>query len=182
MSIPAPTIYLEVAVLFAGAAAMLDLRTRRIPNLLTGPAIVLGLVLHFALGGFAQLALAALAGLLAGGLFLLFYLAGGMGGGDVKLITAIGCIVGSTAIKDVVLATVLIGAVLALALAAYHGRIREMVRNVVTLAHHHSSNGLVPHKEICVSSRATLRLPYALPIAAGTLFALCNVLSGLAKP
>ena len=35
------------------------------------------------------------AGLIGGVLFLIFYLAGGMGAGDVKLITAVGCMAGS---------------------------------------------------------------------------------------
>jgi prepilin peptidase CpaA len=68
-----------------------DVAIRRIPNAFTLPAIVFGLLLHFSLGGWRQLGTAAASGLVCGLIFLLFHLAGGMGGGDVKLITAVGC-------------------------------------------------------------------------------------------
>jgi len=115
------------------------------------------------------MAITALAGLMAGGVFLLFFLAGGMGAGDVKLMTAVGCLVGTSNIKDVLISTVVIGAVMGIALAIYRGKLGETLRNVFTLVQHHRVAGLEAHPELNVRNPASLRLPYALPIAAGCL-------------
>ena len=67
------------ALLCAVIGSIHDLRERRIPNLLTGPAIVAGLVLHACVGHWSGLADSALGGLIAGGIALIFFVAGGMG-------------------------------------------------------------------------------------------------------
>jgi prepilin peptidase CpaA len=173
MAISVQLIYLGTAVAFAGGAAVHDIRTRKIPNWLTGTGILLGVLLHLVLGGFAQAGSSILAGLLAGSIFLLFFLAGGMGAGDVKLIAAIGCLVGIGSIKDVLLASVLLGSILGLALAAKRGKLRQTIRNVFALLAHHAENGLTAHPDLNVTQQETLRLPYALPIALGCMIAFC---------
>jgi len=173
MAMSVQLVYLGTAVAFAGVAAVHDLLTKKIPNWITGPGIFLGVLMHFSLGGLAQAGWSMLAGLVAGSLFLLIYLAGGMGAGDVKLITAIGCLVGIGSIKDVLVGSVFLGSMLALALAAKHGRVRETVRNVIALIAHHTQNGLIPHPKLNVTQQETLRLPYALPIALGCVIAFC---------
>ncbi len=169
MAISTQTIYMEAALACASIASMYDLRTRRIPNKLTLPAILFGLALHLYRGGPAEMGWSALAGLIAGGVFLLFFLAGGMGAGDVKLMTAVGCLVGTGNIKEVLLATVIIGAVMGIALAIYRGQFRQTLLNVTTLVQHHRAEGLAEHPELNVRNPSSLRLPYALPIAAGCL-------------
>jgi len=169
MTINPQTTYMEAALVCASIASLYDLRTRRIPNKLTLPAILCGLALHLVRGGPAELGLSALAGLIAGGVFLLFFMAGGMGGGDVKLMTAVGCLAGSGNIKNVLISTVLIGAVMGIALALYRGKFRQILGNVFTLVQHHRNEGLEAHPELNVRNPAALRLPYALPIAAGCL-------------
>jgi prepilin peptidase CpaA len=173
MTINPQTIYIEAALVCASIATLYDLRTRRIPNKLTLPAILFGLVLHLVRGGPAELGLSALAGLIAGGVFLLFFLAGGMGAGDVKLMTAIGTLAGTGHIKDVLISTVLIGAVMGIALALYRGKFRQTLGNVLTLVQHHRTEGLEAHPELNVRNETSLRLPYALPIAAGCLLTFC---------
>src|SRR5580704_14199298 len=98
MAITVQLVYLGTSAAFAGGAAVYDLRTKKIPNWISGTGIALGVLLHLLLGGVAQAGWSILAGVAAGLLFLLFYLAGGMGAGDVKLITAIGCLVGIVSI------------------------------------------------------------------------------------
>ena len=173
MGIPVQIVFLGTAVAFAAVAAVHDLRDRRIPNWLTGSGIAAGLLLHLIAGGPAQAGWSLLAGLGAGAVFLIFYLAGGMGAGDVKLIAAVGCLVGVASIKDVLLATVFIGAIFAIGLAAYRGRLRETVRNVSALIGHHLENGLTAHPDLNVTSANTLRLAYALPIALGCFITFC---------
>ena len=170
MTVPSTNIiYASTALLCAGAAAIFDLRTRRIPNILTGPSILLGLLLHLVLGGWIQFGLSAAAAAIGGGVFLFLYLAGGMGAGDVKLMTAIACIVGYHSVLELLLATMIMGGLFALALAIFRGRLKQTFRNIVALVIHHRLQGLAPHPDINLKNTQTLRLPYAIAIAAGCL-------------
>jgi prepilin peptidase CpaA len=165
----APCVYTATALACAGVAAVFDLKTRRIPNLLTGPSILIGLLLHLVLGGWAQLGLAAAAALIAGGIFVVFYLAGGMGAGDVKLMTAVACMAGFQSMPELLIATVVIGAIFALVMALVRGRLKETFQNIGALFVHHRIEGLRPHAQINLKNTQTLRLPYAIAIASGCL-------------
>ena len=171
-------LYLTAALLSAGLASVYDITASRIPNALTGYSIVIGLLLHLAFGGWSQLAYALLAGLIGGGLFLLFFLMGGMGAGDVKLMTAVGCLVGLGFLSRVMVATVVIGAVLAIGIALSRGRLRQTMANVFALAAHYQQHGLDPHGDLTLENVRTLRMPYAVPIAAGCMVALCMLAMG----
>ena len=164
------------ALLCAGIGSVQDVRERRIPNRVTGPAMVAGLALHAIAGGWRGLGDSALAGLIAGAMFLVFFVAGGMGAGDVKLMTAVGCICGLSPLCLVVVSTAIAGAVFALAVSIYHGRLRKTLRGVTGLLLHHRQQGLKPHPDLNLSNPQTLRLPFALPITAGCLFALCTLI------
>lgn len=168
-------VFAGASLLCAGLSSIDDVRQRRIPNRVTFPAIVAGLVAHTFAGGWLGLGDAALAGLIAGGVFLIFYLAGGMGAGDVKLMIAIGCLVGLPSVKLVVITTALAGAVLALVISVRHGRLRETLLNVIAVLQHHSLCGLEPHPDLNLSRDKTLRLPFAVPAAAGCLFTVCRL-------
>ena len=165
--------YAACCVLCSGIGAVYDVRSRRIPNAFTLPAMLFGLLVHYQLGGFKQMGAAAAAGLACGSIFLLFHLAGGMGAGDVKLITAAGCSAGLWQVGPLLLFTSLAGGVLALAVATYHRRLKATLSNVRTIAVHHGSAGITPHPEFNLGNPQTLRLPYAVAIAAGSLLSLC---------
>ncbi len=168
----------SLALLCAAVASIYDVRERRIPNRLTGGCLLTGLMLHLVLGGWRGLSSALLAALTAGGLFLVLFIAGGMGAGDVKLMAAIGALAGFASLQILVLATVLAGGLFALAVAVYHGRLWQTLRNVVALISHHGSRGLQSHPEINLGNQETLRLPFALPIATGCLVSLCTLAWG----
>jgi len=160
-------LYPAVALACAIAGSVFDVRSRRIPNFITLPGILLGLLLHLVLGGWKQLGLAALAGLVCGIVFV-FWLAGGMGAGDVKLMTAVASIAGMPLVPWLLVLTSLAGGVMAVGLALWRGRLRETVRNVGAIALHHRFEGLTPHPQLNITNARTLRLPYALAVAAGT--------------
>ena len=174
-ALPQQLIFTGAALLCASIGSVHDVRERRIPNLVTGPAIAVALVLHSVLGGWRGLGDAAIAGLIAGGVFFVFFLAGGMGAGDVKLMAAVGCFAGLPSLFMLMISTVIVGAIFAIAVGFYNGRLREMLRNVGALLQHHGARGLTPHPELNLSNARTLRLPYALPIAAGCLFTLSAI-------
>jgi len=160
--------YPAVATLFAVAGAGFDVKSRRIPNFVTGPAIVAGLLIHTHFDGLHGLLTSLGAGLLCGVIFLVFYLAGGMGAGDVKLITAVGCLAGISNSAVLMIMTSLAGGAMGIALALLRGRLKSILVNVVRLAAHHTHQGLTPHPELHVRNSNTLRLPYGLAIAAGS--------------
>lgn len=175
MNLNTESTYAACCLLCSIVGAVYDMATRRVPNAFTLPAIVFGLALHFSLGGWRELTTAAGGGLLCGFIFLLFHLAGGMGGGDVKLITAAGCTAGLALIAPLLLGTSIAGGVMAIGLALYHRRLKQTFMNLGALVVHHRTSGLAPHSEFHVGNARTLRLPYALAIAVGS--ALCLGLS-----
>lgn len=95
-----------------------------------------------------------------------------MGAGDVKLITAVGCLAGLPHVAPLLISTALAGGVMALGMAVLRGRAKETLLNVGALAIHHRFEGLTPHPLLNISNSQTLRLPYAVPIAAGCVIAL----------
>ena len=112
-------------------------------------------------------------GLICGLIFFVFYLAGGMGAGDVKLITAAGCLGGFSGIGNLLLWTALAGGVMAIGVALYRRKLMETCHNIYALAVHHRNVGLTPHRQFNVGNKRMLRLPYALAIAAGSALSLC---------
>jgi prepilin peptidase CpaA len=155
------------AFTLAGAACWCDLRTRRIPNALTFPAAVLGLITAIALHG-GQGALSSAAGLFVGLLLVcpLFALKG-LGAGDVKLLGALGAWLGTTAVLMVAFYTALAGGVLAIALIVRHRYGSQAMRNLWLLLTHWRVSGLRPLDTLTLDTSAGPKLPYALPIAVG---------------
>jgi prepilin peptidase CpaA len=159
--------YLLLAALCASAGAVSDVRNRRIPNLLTGTSIGLGLLLHLGAGGWSQMGMAALAGLAGGAVFFVFFVAGGMGAGDVKLMAAVSSIAGFGHLVELFLAVALAGGLFAVGIAIVRGRFKATLVNVGSLIHHHAVAGFLPHPDMNLGNPQALRIPYGLPIAAG---------------
>src|SRR5947207_15853080 len=81
-------------VIFVALCVIADVRTRRIPNVISGSAMLLGITLNTAYMGTAGL-LDSLAGLgVTVGVLLWPFAMGGIGGGDVKMMGAIGALLG----------------------------------------------------------------------------------------
>jgi prepilin peptidase CpaA len=164
--------YLAIAAACAAVGSVFDVKTRRIPNFITFPSILLGLAVHLALGGWRQLLLSLAAGLICGTAFLVFYIAGGMGAGDVKLMAAVGCIAGMPHVAYLLSLTALSGGAMAVVLALSRGRLQQTIANVGLIAAHHSHHGLKMHPDLNLSNSDTFRLPYAVAIFGGSFLTL----------
>ena len=155
-------------VVLTALATGADVRTRRVPNILTGPALLLGIGAHLALGGTSG-ALGALAGAVVAGL-LLFpgWFSGWMGAGDVKLMAAVGAWLAFPLSVYAALAALVAGGVISLVVAARHGILVQSLRGALLLIPGvlagGARTGTPPH--------SGFRFPFALAILAGSMFAL----------
>jgi prepilin peptidase CpaA len=130
------------------AACIDDLRRRQISNWISGSALASGLVLQTVQHGWRGAGSALLGTLAGAGVFLIFYLLGGMGGGDVKLMAGFGALLGAKRLLEAALWTAGCGGVMALAVIA-----TGLVRNLWT-------RGRRPVAKVD-------SIPYAPAIAAG---------------
>jgi prepilin peptidase CpaA len=161
-------VYCAIGSVVASVAACYDVKLRRIPNYLTGAGLLSGLLMHFSLDGWKGLLGSLLAALAAGCIFLVFFMAGGMGGGDVKLMIAVAAITGLQETGSLLICTSLAGGAMGIVLALMRGAFRQTLSNVTAIAGHHLHHGLTPHPELHVQNKAMLRLPYGVAIAAGS--------------
>lgn len=102
-----------LALVFGLAASAEDLWRRTVSNWICAAALVSGVAFHLwcqGLGGLVPALLGALGGFL---IFLIFYMLGGMGGGDVKLMAGLGSIIGVNHLVEASIFTAIIGAVVA---------------------------------------------------------------------
>ena len=118
---------LAAVALGVAVATVLDLRTRRIPNALTASMAATGLGL--AAAGISGISAgASIAGLLVGlALMMPGHLLGATGAGDVKLMAAVGAIVGPGLAVTAFLFTAIAGGVLAVVVAARRRRLGAAV-------------------------------------------------------
>jgi prepilin peptidase CpaA len=155
-------------------AALIDMRYHRVPNWLSLGGTVLVLGFYIALLGYGSDGLLTGLGGCAVGLavFLPFYLMGGMGAGDVKLMAMVGTFLGPL---DALLATGLslgAGSLMGLAILLYrHGTIL-MVRRHLSTFQCLAVTGKWIYVPPAGNEPASQRFPYAAAIAVGTLVTL----------
>jgi prepilin peptidase CpaA len=156
------------AALVVCTACWTDLRWRRIPNLLTFPALGLGLVYHAATGGWEGFFGALLGAAIAPALLALLHAGRGVGMGDLKLVAALGAVLGLSTGVLVVLVTAIAGGLLAglRILMALKG-VPVLLRRRGTMPAATEAPGAPPAAPL-----GALTIPYALAIAMGTFITL----------
>ena len=155
-----------VILIILALAVVWDLSSRKIPNALTIPAAAGGLVFHLATKGVPGLKFSSLGFAVGLGIFLVPYMLGGMGGGDVKLLAALGAWLGPKSILIAALYTGVAGGLLALGVIVVSGGkgfsfIRTIYEDLVCFI---TFRGRQP-----LASRGKSGMPYSLAIAVGTL-------------
>ena len=150
-------------------AALLDWRSRRIPNWLTVPGLFSGVLIHALIGGW-QGTLFALEG---AGLALLILLPlvmlRALGAGDWKLMGAVGAFVGPVMFLFVLLGSIFASGIMAVVQVLRMGRVTETLRNMLTLVRGFFSFGLRKNPEISLDNPRLLKLPFGVAVAAATL-------------
>jgi len=166
----APAI-IAVLLVLAALAAYWDLRTRRIPNWLTLAGLVSGFGLNGALYGLEGLERAGLGMLTGFGIYFALHLLHAMGAGDVKLMAAVGSLVGWRWWFHIFFAAVIVGAIAGVVLALSKGRLRRTFGNVGYIVYEigHFRPPHLRREDLDVQSEKALRLPHGVAIAAGIL-------------
>jgi prepilin peptidase CpaA len=153
-------------------AAVIDWRTRRIPNWLTMGGTALALLYNAASHGAGAGLLPAIGGFALGMLLLLpLYALRVMAAGDVKLMAMVGAFVAAPAILNVVVCTFVAGGLAALLFALYHRALGRLTGNVVEIVQTMAIGVMAGVRPAAaLSKRESIgSLPYAVSIAAGTI-------------
>jgi len=157
-------VILAGAVLLSLIAAATDLRSRRIPNWLTVPGLVVGIAANTALSGWSGLKASLLGAAVGLALLLPFVLLRSLGAGDWKLAGALGAFTGPSILMDLLLGSVLVAGVMAMALVIYKRRTRETIRNIG-----HILVSLVtfrlPGERVSLDNPESLKVPYGVALA-----------------
>jgi prepilin peptidase CpaA len=162
-----------VALVAALIAAVTDITRFKVYNLLTLPLLVAGLVYHGMMGGPGGLAMSVVGMVLGAAILLVFYVMGGMGAGDVKLMAALGAWLGLPAIFYVFLASALAAGAYALVMMVAYGSTGEIVVNlkiiwyrVGAVVRHLGSEDQI-EREMQRPDRRRRVIPFAAMIAIG---------------
>lgn len=169
MEISQPAAWLVTFMLIV--AAVIDGRQLRVPNWLNYPLAAAGVLWatwQWGLDG----TLWSLGGLAAGlGLLLFFYMIGGMGAGDVKLLAAVGAWCGPQVTFGAFLASALAGAIIAGIMIMMSGRIGHHLRMARSILQEiYVLRDPAAISEIAAARKPTMTLlPYGIPIAIGSI-------------
>jgi prepilin peptidase CpaA len=173
-----PIILQVVLAVVAVVAAVYDVRFRRIPNWLTLAGVLAGMGLNswFDVRGlhwydgfnwrtsFAGLGLAFL-------IYFPLYLLRGMGAGDVKLMAAVGAIVGPVNWFGIFILSNVLGGVAAVALLLSKGRVLSTFSNLGYMLNElaHLRPPYARKEELDLKSAKAVTMPHGLAIAIGSL-------------
>ncbi len=156
-------------VAVALVACVSDIRTRRVPNLLTLGGAAAALIFSALQGGLAGFGWSAAGWLTGAVLFFPFFAVRGMGAGDVKLIAALGAWLGAFDALYLAAFTALAGGAMALVAVLLRRYITQTFWNVWLILKTWQSMGPRPVPELTLETSRGPRLAYAVPIAAGAL-------------
>ena len=161
-----------VAIAVTLVAVVWDLKTRRIPNVLTFGAAFAALLAHGYLAGPVGAGWS-LAGWFVGvAFFLPIFALGGMGAGDVKLLAALGAWLGPGPVVWVALFSLIAGGVLGLAVAIGYGYLTQALTNISWMVRFWRTEGPKPVPQVTLATHRGPRLAYAVPVFAGLMVTL----------
>jgi prepilin peptidase CpaA len=157
------------AVLVAMGAGFLDWRYRRIPNWLTVSGLVAGIAVNTILYRWPGLKAALLGTLLGLGLLLPFVLVRSLGAGDWKLAGSLGACLGPRQLLSVLMGTILVAGVMALAVIIWKGRLKQTLLNIAHLLAALFSLRM-PGSEVSLDDPQSAKIPFGVAMALTVLF------------
>lgn len=160
-----------VALVVAAAAAVQDHRTGHIPNWITAPPLLLAPVGWLVAGGVTAGLLSAGAIAVCGLVPFVLWRSGAMGGGDVKLLAALGALIGISAGVEAQLVAFMAASVFSVGRLVWHGRLTRMLRNTALIV----VNPLRRRdRRVEVEPELLTEIRLGVPAFVGTLFAVLS--------
>jgi prepilin peptidase CpaA len=157
------------AALLAMCAGILDWRYRRIPNWLTVSGMTAGVVVNTTLYRWPGLKEALLGTALGLALLLPFVLVRSLGAGDWKLAGALGACLGPRQLLSVLIGTILVAGVMALAVVIWKGRLKQTLMNIAHLLAALFSLRM-PGSEVSLDDPKSTKIPFGVAMALTVLF------------
>ncbi|SFE45559.1 A24 family peptidase [Trichococcus pasteurii] len=118
-------------LMLVAASGFFDLKERKIPNKITFTGILIGILFNSITGGWTGL-LQSIIGMFAGlAIFFIPFVMGGMGAGDVKLMGAIGALMGWRFSLITALYSAIVGGIMVLLHLLYTGKLRETLKKML---------------------------------------------------
>jgi prepilin peptidase CpaA len=153
-----------LGAVLAAAGGWTDWRSRRIPNWLTVPGLLIGIALSAVAAGWAG-ARSSLEGAALGLAILLpFVLVRSLGAGDWKLVGALGAFLGPQRLLAVLFASILVAGVMAAVLIVWKRRVRETLRNMWRMLASFLTLHL-PDSDLSLENPQALKVPFGVAVA-----------------
>lgn len=158
-----------VLAVLTGIAACTDMEARRIPNWLNLSGLIVGFALNLFLYGSAGLKNSALGLGVALLIYLPLFIIKGMGAGDVKLMAAVGALVGPANWLRIFALTAIFGGLIAAVVILYRGSAGRALRNIgrILISPFRGSVPYQDNPELDVTSGKGLSLPHGAVIGLG---------------
>jgi prepilin peptidase CpaA len=155
------------------SAALLDWRSRRIPNWLTVPGLISGITLHTVLNRWQGAKFSLEGAALALAILLPLVLLRALGAGDWKLMGAVGAFLGPILFLYVMAGSIFASGIMAIVQMYRTGRVLETFRNMITLVKGFFAFGLKKNSQISLDNPRLLKLPFGVAVAAATIACFC---------
>jgi len=162
-----------VALCFVALAGWFDWRSRRIPNWLTVPGLLLGLTMNTLSWGWPGIKLSLAGAGLSLGVLLPFVLLRGLGAGDWKLMGALGALLGFPLIVLVLFGTIFVTGLMAAVQITRLNCWGATLRNLIELVKAAVTFKVFPHPKISLDNPGMMSLPFGVAAALAT--SLCFV-------
>ena len=157
------------AVLVAAVAGWMDWRYRRIPNWLTVPALLVGILGNTLASGWSGAKASLLGAGLGLALLLPFVLMRSLGAGDWKLVGALGAFLRPEPLITVLIGAILVAGIMAAGLIVYKRRVRQALRNVGRILAGLFSLRL-PGPDLSLDNPESLRIPFGVAVSLTVVF------------
>jgi prepilin peptidase CpaA len=157
------------AFLLLVLCAYWDVRYRRIPNWATLPGVALGLGLNGLFFGWQGLKTSGLGLLVGFGALLILFVLGWMGGGDVKLMAAVGALKGYPFVVSALFYSLIVALVIGVAMLIWNRKTLSTFKNLFFVVGSRVSR-LVPKQN--VDRKEATKIPFGLAIVLGTIWAM----------
>ena len=173
-----------LVLMLVGTSGFFDAKERKIPNKITFTGIIVGMIVNLISGGWTGLLLS-IGGMLAGlAIFFLPFVMGGMGAGDVKLMGAIGALMGWQFSLLTALYSSLVGGGMVIVYLLYTGKLRDYFKKIILsfiqllflflnqLGSNEKIENLQQHFIKNGQEYKRIYIPYGVAIAGGTVLVL----------